>query len=169
MRGYRPLTLRAFRLPDLPGCTAAPIIFAAAEHGGLRMHLDRRALLALAAGAATQIASAPGTPAAAAAPLPSALGIDATQFGLRAGSADDQSRSLQRALDETARTGTPLVLPPGTYRVGDLKLAKGAHLVGVRGASRLVLTRGPSLISGISAEHVTLAALVLDGAGMPLP
>ena len=71
--------------------------------------------------------------------------------------------------DETARNGTPLVVPPGTYRVGSLKLATGAHLLGIRGTTRLMLTQGPWLLSGIAADHATLSGLILDGAGLPLP
>ena len=52
----------------------------------------------------------------------SAHGLDAAQFGVRARRADDQSRALQRAIDEAARRRTPLMLAPGVYRAGDLKL-----------------------------------------------
>jgi hypothetical protein len=80
------------------------------------MDLDRRHLFALTAatagfGAAASSAWAAPGPAA---PTISALGVDAGQFGVRPGSADDQSRALQRALDETARTRRPLALPPGS-------------------------------------------------------
>ena len=45
----------------------------------------------------------------------------------------------------------------------------GAQLVGVRGATKLVLTDGASLIAATGADHVTLSGLVLDGAAPPLP
>jgi uncharacterized secreted repeat protein (TIGR03808 family) len=131
------------------------------------MRLNRRHLFALTAAAAGATVSA--ARAAPSAPPISAFGIDGTQFGLRPGNPDDQSRALQRALDETARTRTPLALPPGTYRVGNLKLANGAQLVGVRGATRLALNEGPSLIAGASADDVTLTGLVIDGGRRPLP
>src|SRR6185436_11529745 len=84
--------------------------------------------------------------------------------GLRAGSPDDQSRALQAAIDRAAATRVPLALGPGVYRVGDLNLPAGAQLIGVRGATRLVLTRGPSLASATGADAVTLSGLTLDGA-----
>jgi uncharacterized secreted repeat protein (TIGR03808 family) len=131
------------------------------------MGMQRRHFIALAA-SATGVAAAPAR--AAAGPLPiTALGVDAGQFGVRPGSADDQTRALQRAIDETARTGTPLALAPGIYRTGQLRLSSGTHLVGTRGATRLLLTQGESLLSGTGAEYVTLRGLVLDGAGRPLP
>lgn len=99
----------------------------------------------------------------------SALGIDAAQFGVRPGTSNDQTLALQRALDQTAATRVPLALAPGVYRVGSLTLKSGAQLIGVRGATHLVFSGGPSLFSANSANLLTLSGLVLDGAGMPLP
>src|SRR4030095_15746338 len=115
--------------------------------GGRAMNHNRRQLLALsAASIGASVAALPARAAPAAAPQISALGIDASQFGLRPGSSEDQSRALQRAIDETAPSRSPLAIAPGSYRVGNLKLPPGAHLVGARGATRLVLTEGPSLV-----------------------
>jgi phosphodiesterase/alkaline phosphatase D-like protein len=64
------------------------------------MTIDRRMLLAgLAATATPSFAAAQG--ARAAAPM-SAFGIDAATLGVRAGSPDDQTNVLQRAIDQTA-------------------------------------------------------------------
>jgi uncharacterized secreted repeat protein (TIGR03808 family) len=130
------------------------------------MTLDRRHLLAFSASA-----GALATTGAAAAPgrTLSALGVDATNVGLRPDSLDDQSRLLQRAIDETAAAHVPLVLPPGTYRAADLTLPAGARLIGVRGATRLVLAGGASLVSATHADHVSLYGLVLDGGSRLLP
>ena len=103
-----------------------------------------------------------------AAPL-SAYGLDPAQFGVRPGAVDDQSRALQRAIDQAAGTRAPLALAPGMYRAGDLKLPSGAQLVGARGATRIVLTRGPSLLSAEGGDSITLTGLILDGGGQPLP
>ena len=111
------------------------------------MELDRRHLLALTAATVGAAATAAPARAAPAATPISALGVDASHFGLRAGSPDDQSRTLQRAIDETARTRAPLAMAPGVYRAGNLKLPAGAQLIGARGATRIVLTDGPSLIA----------------------
>ena len=73
---------------------------------------DRRHFLALAP-PRSAAAVAAALPAPAAPPI-SALGVDAAQFGLRPGSPDDQSRALQRAIDEAARTRAPLALAPGS-------------------------------------------------------
>jgi uncharacterized secreted repeat protein (TIGR03808 family) len=129
------------------------------------MDINRRRLLTLSA--ASALAGTKVAPVAAA-PI-SALGVEASRFGLRAGSAEDQSKALQRAIAEAARTQTPLALAPGVYRVGGISLANGASLVGVRGATKLVFSGGPSLLSAANAEYVTLSGLVLDGGWHRLP
>src|SRR5579872_284585 len=103
------------------------------------MGIDRRQLLSLGA-VATGAAGAASLPAhAAPAPL-GTFGIEAAHFGLRPGSGDDQSRALQSAIDAAARARAPLMIAPGIYRAGDLKLSSGVQIVGVRGATEIVLT-----------------------------
>lgn len=132
------------------------------------MDVNRRHLIgASAAGAASALALSPD--AARAAPLTSTLGRDATQYGVRPGSPDDQTKALQRALDEAARAQAPLALPPGVYRTGMLRLPGGAQLIGVRGATRLVFSGGASMLSGEGASSLGLTNITLDGAGIPLP
>jgi uncharacterized secreted repeat protein (TIGR03808 family) len=132
------------------------------------MDVHRRHLLGIsAAGAAGTLAVAPD--AARAATLTSTLGRDVTQYGVRPGSPDDQTRALQRAIDEAARTQTPLALPPGVYRTGMLRLESGTQLVGVRGATKLVFEGGASMLSGEGANSVGLNGLTLDGGGIVLP
>jgi len=132
------------------------------------MDVNRRHLIgASAAGVAGALAMSPDT--ARAAPLISALGRDVTQFGVRPGSPDDQTRNLQRAIGEAARAQVPLALPPGVYRTGMLRLQNGSQLVGVRGATKLVFNGGASMFSGEGAGSVGLSGLTLDGSSIPLP
>ena len=131
------------------------------------MDLNRRYILgASAAGVAGAFAAADN---ARAGELVSALGRDATQYGVRPNTTDDQTRVLQRAIDEAARAQMPLALPPGIYRTGTLHLARGTQLVGVRGATRLVSTGGASLVLSEGADHIGLDGIALDGGGLPLP
>jgi uncharacterized secreted repeat protein (TIGR03808 family) len=134
------------------------------------MDFDRRHVLRLTGitGAGTAAASVLASPTQAAAPPVSALGIDATHLGVRPGSSDDQTSELQRAIDVAAEMRVPLALMPGVYRVGGLTLPPGAQLVGVRGATRLVLAGNHSLLEAPQADGVRLSGLVLDGAGTPL-
>ncbi|MGB9118100.1 TIGR03808 family TAT-translocated repetitive protein, partial [Bradyrhizobium sp.] len=99
----------------------------------------------------------------------STLGRDATQYGVHPGSPDDQTKVLQRAIDEAARAQVPLALPPGVYRVGQLRLQSGTQLVGVRGATRLIFNGGASMLTGEGASSIGLANITIDGSGIPLP
>jgi uncharacterized secreted repeat protein (TIGR03808 family) len=96
----------------------------------------------------------------------SAGGLDAAQFGVRPNAADDQSAALQRAIDQAAASRTPLALVPGIYRASELNLPTGIAIFGVRGATKLVLSRGASLLSARAADTVTLSGLVLDGGAL---
>ena len=132
------------------------------------MELNRRRLIgASVTGAAGALAMAPD--AARAAPLTSTLGRDATQYGVRPGSPEDQTRVLQRAIDEAARAQAPLALPPGVYRTGLLRLSSGTKLVGVRGATRLIFNGGASMLQSEGADHIGISNITLDGGGIALP
>lgn len=132
------------------------------------MDLNRRHLI----GASTAgIAGALAMPAdaARAAPLTWLLGRDATQYGVRPGSSEDQTRALQRAIDEAARAQMPLALPPGVYRSGQLRLPNGAQLIGVRGATRFIFTGGASAIQSDGSDSIGLTGITFDGSSIPLP
>jgi uncharacterized secreted repeat protein (TIGR03808 family) len=131
------------------------------------MDVNRRYLIGLTVAGAGALAMA-SKPARAAQPV-SAFGRDATQFGLRPGSPEDQTKVLQRAIDEAARAHAPLMLPPGVYRTGMLRLQSGSQLVGVRGATRLVFNGGVSMFASEGADSLGLDGLVLDGGGIALP
>jgi uncharacterized secreted repeat protein (TIGR03808 family) len=128
------------------------------------MDVNRRHLLSVTAAGALATSDT-----AHAAQLTSVLGCDATQYGARPGSPDDQTKILQRAIDEAARAQVPLVLPPGVYRTSMLRLARGTQLIGVRGATRLQFTGGASMFLGEGADSVGLTNITIDGGGIPLP
>jgi len=129
------------------------------------MDFNRRHLLG--ASAAGALAMAPD--AARAAPLISTLGRDATQYGVRPNASEDQTRVLQRAIDEATRLQTPLALPPGIYRTGTLRLSRGTQLVGVRGATKFVFNGGATMLLAEGADSLGLSGITLDGGGIPLP
>ncbi len=131
------------------------------------MDIDRRRLIAISALTGAVPAITLAMPASAA-PL-ATLGVDARTLGVRSGNGAEQTAMLQSAIDQTAGARVPLILGPGEYRTGELKLPAGAHLIGVRGATKLIFTGGAAMISARGADHITLAGLVLDGANRPLP
>jgi uncharacterized secreted repeat protein (TIGR03808 family) len=130
------------------------------------MDIDRRSLIAVSAltGAAPAALSTPLYAAAS-----TTFGIDAVKLGVRAGGGEPQTNMLQAAIDQAAGARVPLLLGPGDYHVAGLKLPSGTQIVGVRGATRLILCEASPLLSATAAEHVTLAGLVFDGSGRALP
>ena len=100
--------------------------------------------------------------AGAAVPL-GAYGLEAAQFGLRPGAAEDQSGILQNALVEAAKRDAPLVVAPGRYRIAQVVLPEGARLIGVPGATHLIAARNGSLLVGRRIKRASLSGLVLDG------
>jgi uncharacterized secreted repeat protein (TIGR03808 family) len=132
------------------------------------MDVTRRRFLELSAAGASGALAISFDAARAAQPIGS-LGRDATQYGVRPGSPDDQTRTLQRAIDEAARAQVPLALPPGVYRTSMLRLQNGSQLFGVRGVTRFVFTGGASMLSSEGADGIGLAGIILDGAEVPLP
>jgi uncharacterized secreted repeat protein (TIGR03808 family) len=116
----------------------------------------------------TAAAATLAAPSALAAPL-SRFGLDAANFGVRPGAVNDQSQVLQAAIDQAATARVPLMLAPGVYRASGLRLASGAALVGVRGATRLVLSGETAMLTANKADAITLTGLTLDGRHITLP
>jgi uncharacterized secreted repeat protein (TIGR03808 family) len=126
------------------------------------MPIDRRSLLLGSLSVAALAAPAKAVPL-------SNFGLDAAHFGVRPGAPDDQSAKLQRAINEAAGRRAPLLLAPGVYRAGGLKLSAGSQILGVRGATRLALTQGPALFLAVHADTISLGNLTLDGDNRALP
>jgi len=107
-----------------------------------------------------------------AAPLRAALGhlgLDAGQFDLRPGAAEDQSRQLLAAMKQAAARGAPLLLPPGRYRLGTVRLPEGTQIVGVPGQTRLVTASGGPLFAAANIGRASLTGLTFDGLDIPSP
>ncbi|MGI8527614.1 MAG: TIGR03808 family TAT-translocated repetitive protein [Pseudolabrys sp.] len=96
-----------------------------------------------------------------------AQGLDASQFGVRPDAANDQSRALQRAIDQAASRSTPLALRPGIYKAVGLTLPAGASLAGVPGKTTLLLGGPGELLRADQAKGLTLRDLTFDGAAVP--
>ena len=132
------------------------------------MSIDRRRLFAAiagagAAGATTEAQSMPARD------VESRAEIDAVSLGLRPNASEDQTEAFQRAIERAAAARTVLRLPPGFYRAGSLQLPPFAAIAGVAGATRIVMSGGPSMMSATGSDHLGICGLVLDGAGIPLP
>ncbi len=94
--------------------------------------------------------------------------LDARDFGVAPNAAVDQTRLLQDSVDAAAKVGNPLYLPPGRYVVTGLRLSSGCHLVGVPGATRLLLGRSGAAIRAEHAENISLTGITLEGLRLPI-
>jgi uncharacterized secreted repeat protein (TIGR03808 family) len=132
------------------------------------MGIDRRRLFAAFAGA-----GAIGTAGEARAMAPRDSGpraeIDAASLGIRADFSSDQTQALQRAIEQASASRAVLRLAPGSYLVGALQLPAYTAIAGVTGATRLVMSSGPSLLSATGSDHINISGIVCDGANIPLP
>ena len=75
----------------------------------------------------------------------------------------DQTQELQAAIDEAARLGVPVALPPGRFRVGALTLRTGTQITGTARRTVLQFTGGATFIAANAASGVRLESLTLDG------
>lgn len=108
-------------------------------------------------------------PVLAQAPRPSApaplgtFGLEATQFGLRPGSSEDQSRVLQSALVEAVKRDAPLIVAPGRYRIANVVLPENARLIGVPGATQFIAAQAGPLLVARRIKRAAVSGIVLDG------
>ena len=80
----------------------------------------------------------------------------------------DQTKLLQRGLDEAAESGRPFVLPAGTFITRTLVVADGCHVIGRPGRTVLALSGNGPLLSVSNAKRITLQGLTLEGVGRRL-
>jgi uncharacterized secreted repeat protein (TIGR03808 family) len=137
------------------------------------MNFDRRRLVGVFAGVASAASAAPAfareMPATPVRESAQRASIDAATLGLRPDPAADQSTTLQRAIDDAATARAVLRLGPGEYRAGGLTLPSHAAIEGVPGATRIVLSGGPGLMTATGSDHISLNGLLFDGRNIPPP
>ena len=85
------------------------------------------------------------------------LGSD---FGIVAGSLDDQSKAVQQALDAAHEQGRPLLLPGGQIFVQNLEFRSNTRVLGQPGATVLI-----SWLDNLIGKAELANNLVLDGIG----
>jgi uncharacterized secreted repeat protein (TIGR03808 family) len=79
--------------------------------------------------------------------------------------AQEDTRRIQREIEEATARGRPWQVPAGLTLSGRLTLPDGAHLVGARGRSRITMIGDGPLITADRAQRLTLESVVFDGAG----
>ncbi len=102
-----------------------------------------------------------------------APGIDARSLGLKpiaisGKGGPDQSIPLGRAVARATALFQPLLLPAGRYRISNVPLPSGAHIVGIPGKTILELVGAGTIFSTQDSRDIRLAGLTLNGASRPL-
>lgn len=88
--------------------------------------------------------------------------LNAHDFGVKTGGGD-QSRPLQRAIDQAVLRKIPLFLPGGDYAISNITLPSGLEFSGVPGQTTLSYNGGGELLNCSDAHHVSLRGLSLNG------
>ncbi len=108
-----------------------------------------------------------GAATAEAAPFPqTAQGRSVADFGVEPNAERDQSAAMQRAIDELAPSGQPVVLPAGMYRAGKLQLPSRASVIGAPGLSILVAPQGSPVFELQNKQDVSLRGVAFIGTGL---
>ena len=84
--------------------------------------------------------------------------------GLEPNADRDQTALLQAAIDAAASRDVPLVLPPGVFRVSDLRLRSSTRLIGQSCTTLLQFSGGAAFVTADKADGLTVQGVVLDGA-----
>ena len=133
-----------------------------------RSSIDRRHFLGLLAAAGASPLAAGAARAAGLETADLRGSINAAELGVRPGAFDDQSITLQNALNRAAELGRTLFLEPGNYYVSNILMPRRGRLAGISGETRLIYSGAGHLIVAERADLVQLTDLVLDGANRPL-
>jgi uncharacterized secreted repeat protein (TIGR03808 family) len=75
----------------------------------------------------------------------------------------NNTRRVQREIDEATARGRPWQVPSGLTLVGNLRLPDGAQLVGSPGRSRMSLADDTALITSDRSTRITLQGIAFEG------
>ena len=128
------------------------------------MTVNRRSILAASFGLGAAATATYAAEAGASEATHSTLDRFDTIPGLVANAAHDQTAVLQAAIDQASASDVPLHLPPGVFRVTDLRLRAATRLIGAGGATTLQFAAGDAFITGENAHGAKLRGLAIDGA-----
>lgn len=128
--------------------------------------LPRRRMLALAlgAGATLPLANADARPRAEGRRTSSSNSPNAP--ALAADTIADQSTALQKAIDEAALQGVPVILPRGRIRAESVRLRAGSVILGAGPRSVIETTSANPALIGENANGIRLEGFTIQGGGV---
>ena len=123
--------------------------------------MDRRHFMGLGGMAAALF----GAGAAEAAPA-TATGKTLAEFGITPDARLDQSAAMQKAIDELAASGQPIIIPAGCYRAAKLQLSSKAVVCGIPGLSVLTAPQGSPVFESLNTGDVSLRGVTFSGTAL---
>ena len=73
-----------------------------------------------------------------------------------------QIRSLQGLVEDSIQAGNVLELPPGTFKVPNIRIDGAIRIAGVPGRTHLVAAEGGAVFTIADAAHVTISGVTFD-------
>lgn len=122
---------------------------------------SRRVLLAAPIGSVVAATSAKAT-------IPDAKTTKGVVPNFISDSKMDQSRTLQNAIDTAATAGCAVLLPPGTFLVGNIRLRAGTKLIAQQRSTTLAYYGGGSFITGDKCHDLVMSGITFDGQYQPI-
>lgn len=127
------------------------------------MTVSRRSILATSIGLSAAAAGSLSATERKAQPESGHQTANGSDTGLIPGSPDDQTAILQSMIDHASSNGVPVLLPPGRFRLSDLRLRPGTRLRGAGRSTVLEFAGGDAFITGDKADAASIEDLTLDG------
>ncbi len=106
------------------------------------------------------------TPAEAARSSTGAAGANIADWGIEPDTERDQSQAMQKAIDELASAGRPIVLPAGRYRVAGLRLPSRAAVFGIPGLAVLAAPPEVPVFQCQDGQDVSVRGVTFLGTGL---
>jgi hypothetical protein len=122
--------------------------------------MERRFFLGLGGAAAAFCGTAAANAAVSAA---DGSGKSVAAYGLEPNVWIDQSALLQKAVDELAAAGQPIVIPAGRYRVSRVKLPSQAAIFGIPSLTVLSAPAGAAAFECAGAQDISLRGTAFTG------
>jgi hypothetical protein len=103
-------------------------------------------------------------PAAQVLAAPVAGGRNVTEFGVEPSEDADQTEALQKAIDELAHAGSPIIFPAGVFNASKLSLrTRSATIIGAPGLTQLKVNEFDVTVSSELRGSFALSGMMFEG------
>jgi polygalacturonase len=93
----------------------------------------------------------------------SGLGRSVAEFGVEPNSSRDQSAAMQKAINELAQAGLPILIPAGHYRLSSLQLPSNSAIIGVPQLTVLMPQAPAPVFEAANKQDIGLRGISFSG------